>query len=216
MVGRFSALPAVALLAALALAPAGAASCPEKINDCRALFSPTDPPLGAGSTQALYEVTTQVVAGGVEMTATMTAKAVSTLAAGALVGAKAGVTGTLTIEIRNASAPGPVHVQLAFGDPTGASYDGNMTGFEFDYDPASDADPRGEFHFEITAEAGGSLVLPIQLSVEDEAGNHEAAMAVLAAETPEAHKPPMGWLVPALIGLLVGALIAAIVLRRKP
>lgn len=207
----------LALLLGVGIAPLAVAQCPQRINDCGDLLSlPEDegPPVGAGPGEDDYEVTTNVVAAGIEMTATMTAQATSTFAAGALAGADAGVTGTLTITISNASASAPVHVRLVFGDPTGARYEENMTGFEFDYDPASGIEPRGEFRFEITAKAGASLVLPIQLSVEDQAGNHESAMAVLVAETPEAEAPG-GWLVPAILGFLLGALLISIVMRLR-
>lgn len=202
----------VALVGLLALVMSSvgtpvAAQCPRNIHDC------SDEPFlpGDGSTtstsntiKTLYQYLT---AGGYELTAS-----VEMDSDGAL---RSGTTASVRMALSNATAMGRSNITISMHDAFGASFSGKQ-GAAFEFDPASGIEPAGSFQFRVDARAGGHVVIPIRLTVVDDAGTHEDFGVLNVPVRSEGVGPTFaGWFLPGLIGLALGAAVTALVLRRK-
>lgn len=196
-------LPASVLLTV----PGVQAECPRDINDCGdEPFLPGDGSTTSSSStiKTLYQYLT---AGGYELTAS-----VEMGSDGAL---RTGTTASVRMALSNATAMGRSNITISMHDAFGASFSGKQ-GAAFEFDPASGIEPAGSFQFRVDARAGGHVVIPIRLTVVDDAGTHEDFGVLNVPVRSEGVGPTFaGWFLPGLIGLALGAAVTALVLRRK-
>lgn len=207
MAGRLLAtgLCATLLVVLLIGVPVGA-QCPPRINDCGEWVEMPALPVGSFSGAPEEAVRAIVSASSFEATATMAVKD------GAV---RAGSTTTihLTLRATGAVANGTI-VRVGFDGSSGAVLADGDGYYEFPYPGGATS---GEIDVEVTASARGAVSLPFFLEVRTPDGATQRDVAVLSAGVAGKSTGSWGaWLMPAVLGVLVGAAFTAVVMRRKP
>lgn len=208
MVGRFtSVFLASALLLGLLIVPVGQAPCPENVKDCQAIVQKLTSSAGTS-------VTAQLTAGNYFLDATLD------------VGGKAkeGSQGMVIVTVSaNSASAAPANLSFTLAGAVGVTWDLTDTdglaepGYGFTYDPAQvgAAFPTWTFRFQVNDTS--QIVVPIGFAAQEPGGPRQtdAGLLPMNVASDGGRMTLAQWALPALLGLVVGALLSAVLLRRR-
>lgn len=211
MVHRWSVpLLALAFFVATMISPLGQATCPKDIHDCGVSTPlPSYADDGGGLSLAAGNYTLAAAIEG------------NTAAAASVVSAQGSIQRVLFMEVSAISTSSqPAHIVIDFTGATGISWTKNADGaspgsrFAFHLDPSTGLRPQGEFAF--APDSSKSIIFPIKFTVTNDDGSmYESAGVLTWSGMTSQASATANWALPGIVGLAVGVLLSAVVMRRR-
>lgn len=188
-------------------APVAQAECPRPLNDC-GVNVPLPPSSGRGNSIELAVGVYNLVAN-------------TSLDSGAGEASK-GDEGSVTLRVYSKSqSAAPVTITIDIAGAVGVDWTriegqtNDTRTFRFAFDPATGLEPTGTFPFEVDG-SGDTIVFPVRFDVQESGGPMQERSGFLTMDVDPASGTSMSsWIVPSLAGLVVGALLSFVLLRRK-